>query len=183
MFVLTGLLLLQSVAGCAAEVEGGAVPPAALAMPSAALVSMLPARTPVRLMVLNEVSTKTAKPGDRFPLVVDEPVIVGDRIVIPVNAKAWGEVSTASESGGAGKSGKLLARLLFVETAVGHVALDGSPASAGESGTVQTVLGVLALGPLGLFARGNNAKLKAGETLTGYVASDVDFGPKPLATP
>lgn len=144
---------------------------------------MLPARTPVRLMVLNEVSTKIAKPGDRFVLLVDEPVIVEDRIVIPVNAKAFGEVRIASESGVVGKSGNLVAKLLYVETSHGRVTLDGSPASAGESGTTQTVLGVLALGPLGLFARGNNAKLKAGETLTGYVAEDVPIvepvGPRP----
>ena len=73
------------------------------------------ADTMIRLMVLNEVSTKIAKAGDRFPLRVDEDVIVNGVTVIPVGAKAWGEVLSAEESGVVGKSGKLGAKLLYVE--------------------------------------------------------------------
>jgi hypothetical protein len=42
---------------------------------------------------------------------------------------------------------------------------------------------VLALGPLGLFARGNNAKIKAGELMTGFVDQDTELPRPALATP
>ncbi len=139
--------------------------------------AIIPRETPVHLMILNEVSTKTARAGDRFVLVVQEPVIVNNQIVIPENAKAWGVVEEASESGAVGKAGRLLAKLLHVEGRNGLIPLSGTTASAGPGGATQTVLGIIGLGPLGLFARGSNAKLKAGESITGYVSQDVPYQP------
>lgn len=129
-------------------------------------------------MVLNEVSTRTSKPGDRFVLRVDEPVVVNGTTVIPVGAKAWGEVLSAEGSGVVGKAGKLGARLLYVEAGGAELGLTGESRSAGAGGATGTVLGVLFLGPLGLLARGNNAKIKAGEMLDGYTTLDVLFDPK-----
>ncbi|PTQ13320.1 hypothetical protein CLG96_04255 [Sphingomonas oleivorans] len=131
--------------------------------------------TMIRLMVVNEVTTKTAKAGDRFLLRVDEAVVVDGVTVIPVGTKAWGEVVSAEESGVVGKSGKLSARLLNIELPSGTVALRGDNATAGAGGTGETVMGVLGLGPFGLLARGNNAKLKAGEIFNGYPATDMLF--------
>lgn len=131
--------------------------------------------TMVRLMVLNEVSTKTTKAGERFVLRVDEDVVVGGVTIIPVGAKAWGEVVSAEGSGAVGKRGKLQARLLYIEQGGERIPIKGENATAGASGTGNTVMGVLALGPLGLFARGNNAKLKAGEIFNGYINGDMLF--------
>lgn len=133
--------------------------------------------TLVRLMVLNEVSTRTTKPGERFPLRVDENVVVAGVTVIPVGAKAWGEVLSAEASGVVGKSGKLNAKLLYVEVGADRVPLAGEAKSAGAGGTAETVLGVIGLGPFGLLARGNNAKLKAGDIFNGYFAADMLFDP------
>jgi hypothetical protein len=138
---------------------------------------LVPQDTLIRLMVLNEVSTKTAKPGDRFVLRVDEPVVVDGVTVIPIGAKAWGEVLDAKESGPAGKAGRLSARLLSVEVGSAQVPISGENKSAGETGGNQIALGALALGPLALLARGNNAKLKAGEIFNGYIDSDWLYEP------
>lgn len=162
-----------------------------VAMPIAPAVTIAPPTAPVshpgtlpvehdtlvRLMVMNEVSTRTTKPGDRFPLRVDENVVVSGVTVIPVGAKAWGEVLSAEASGIVGKSGKLNAKLLYVELGSERVPLSGEAKSAGNGGTAETVMGVIGLGPFGLLARGNNAKLKAGDIFNGYFASDMLFDP------
>lgn len=151
-----------------------AAPPAPASHPGALPVDQ---DTLVRLMVINEVSTRTTKPGDRFPLRVDENVVVNGVTVIPVGSKAWGEVLSAEASGVVGKSGKLNAKLLYVEVGADRVPLAGEAKSAGAGGTAETVLGVIGLGPFGLLARGNNAKLKAGDIFNGYFASPMLFDP------
>ncbi|MEL7189801.1 MAG: hypothetical protein AAGK17_09655 [Pseudomonadota bacterium] len=135
----------------------------------------IPRDTPVHLMVLTEVSTRDHDPGHRFRLRVNKPVIANGNEVIPVGAIAWGELLSAEKSGNLGKSGKLSARLLHIEHDGREIALDGEAQSEGKSGKGETILGVLAAGPLGLFARGNNAKLKAGEKMTAFIAEDVSF--------
>ena len=91
----------------------------------------------------------------------------------PVGTTAWGEVLEAEKSGNAGKSGTLSAKLLYVDIGGIQVPISGNNDAKGSSGTGETVLGVLALGPLGLFAKGNNAKIKAGELMTGFVEQDT----------
>jgi hypothetical protein len=133
--------------------------------------------TLVRLMVLNEVSTRTAKPGDRFVLRVDEPVTIGGTTVIPVGTKAWGEVLDAEKSGSIGKAGRIAARLLFIDAAGAQIPISGDTKTKGEKGTTQVGFGVLGLGPLGLLAPGNNARLKAGEIFSAYIETDMLFDP------
>ena len=147
------------------------VPPPALG-PNELFVSR---DTLLRLMVLNEVSTNAVRPGHRFVLRVDENVVVDGVTIVPVGAKAWGEVLAAKSSDIAGKPGKLSARLLHLELGGHAIPISGEAGSSGEPGGSATALGIMALGPFGLFARGNNAKLKAGEILNGYFVSDLAF--------
>ncbi|HEX8443373.1 MAG TPA: hypothetical protein VF631_06980 [Allosphingosinicella sp.] len=136
--------------------------------------------TLIRLMVLNEVSSRTTKAGERFVLRVDEPVVVSGVTIIPVGAKAWGEVLSADKSGATGKAGTLAARLLYVETGSSQIPISGESQAKGEKGTKQVVLGAIGLGilaPLALLAPGNNAKLKAGEIFNAYFTGDMLFDP------
>jgi hypothetical protein len=133
--------------------------------------------TLIRLMVVNEVSTRTAKPGDRFLLRVDEAVAVDGVTVIPVGAKAWGEVLQTEKSGSVGKGGKLNARLLHVEVGGQAVPISGETRTDGKKGTLQVGMAMVALGPLALLAPGNNAKLKAGDIFNAYLAADMVFDP------
>lgn len=142
---------------------------------------VLPKGTMVRLMVLKEVNSRDHKAGHKFVLRVDEEVKVGAATVIPIGAKAWGEVTDAKGTGGAGKSGKLNARLLHVEDGDRQIPIDGERQSAGSGGTGQVVGGVVAFGIFGLLMKGNNATLKAGEILNGYTREDASFD-LPLAS-
>ena len=150
-----------------------APPPVVGDNPGAILVE---SDTLVRLMVVNEVSTRKARPGDRFVLRVDEDVVVNGVTVIPVGTRAWGEVVSAEKSGAVGKAGKLAARLLHIDLDGQAIALAGDNRTAGQKGTAQVVMGVLGpLGPLGLLAPGNSGRLKAGEIFNGEFASDMIF--------
>ncbi len=134
---------------------------------------ILPKDTPVHLMVVNEVTTKTHQAGHRFKLRVNKSVMLNGQIILPVGATAWGEVTAADDSGNIGKSGELAANLLYVEVNETRYPISGGTTSKGQSGTAETILGVLALGPFGLFAKGNNAKIKAGELMTAFTSKDM----------
>lgn len=163
-------------------VEAPAVPAAETPPPAPAPAPklVLPKGTMVRLMVTKEVNSRDNHPGDRFVLRVDEDVKVGGVTIIPIGAKGWGEVVDSAKTGGVGKSGKINARLLYVEANGQRIDLDGTRQSSGGGGTGNVVAGVVAFGPFGLFMKGSNASLKAGEILNGYTLSDtaLDLAPK-----
>jgi hypothetical protein len=161
-------------ASAAPQAAEPGTPPATIA-PKAVPKLVLPKGTMVRLMVVKEINSRDNKPGDRFVLRVDEDVRVNGAILVPVGAKAWGEVTNVQGTGGAGKSGKLNARLLYLEAAGRHIDLEGERQSAGSGGTGQVVGGVVAFGLFGLLMKGNNATLKAGDILNGYTVADTLF--------
>ena len=163
----------------AIEETSAQLPDAPEADPAATQVPQLiiPRDTPVHLMVVNEVSTKDHEPGHRFRLRVDKPVVIDGQEVIAVGTTAWGELTEAKSSGNTGKRGSLAAKLSHVELAGKEIPLEGDTSAEGKSGKGETILGVLALGPLGLFAKGNNSKIKAGERMTGFVAEDFVLEP------
>lgn len=147
--------------------------PTLLAQPPArSTILTLAQDTPIELMATAEVNTDDAKPGTIFKLRVNKAVEQEGRIVVPVGAPAFGQVITATDAGGLGKSGRMTARLLHLRLGDAEVPLEGQTsakgASAGSAGVAFLFSGVM-----GLFHRGNNAKIKAGEILSGYVARDV----------
>lgn len=158
-----------------------ATPVQSVSAPPAAGGGILVERdTLIRLMVLNEVSSRTTQPGERFVLRVDEAVVVGGATIIPVGAKAWGEVLSADKSGAVGKAGTLAVKLLHVDVGGNQLPISGESQAKGEKGTKQVVLGALGLGllaPLALLAPGNNAKLKAGDIFNAYLSGDMLFDP------
>jgi hypothetical protein len=151
-----------------------AAPAAPVELPGAIL---LPKDSLIRLMVLNEVNTHKAKPGDRFVLRVDEAVAIGGVTVIPVGAKAWGEVTEVRENGAVGKAGRIGARLLYAEVGPHRIPLSGEEQSKGNKGGDRVAFAVVGFGVLGLLARGSQGKLKAGHIFNGYLAQDVLYDP------
>jgi len=162
----------------AQQIDKDASVPEVLPSPDPAATSaaiVLRKDTPVHLMVLNEVTTKTHDVGHKFKLRVDQPIEIDGEIIVPVGATAWGEVLSAESSGNLGKSGKMAARLLYLEVNDQRVLISGETASKGKSGTAETVMGILGLGVFGLFAKGNNAKIKAGQLMTAFVSEDSEI--------
>ena len=112
------------------------------------------------------------------------------RTIIPWGTRAYGEVTSASASEGLGVSGKMSARLLYLQLGEAQIKLQGDVAARGQ-GAGSAGVAILLSGWVGLFHRGNNAKIKAGETVTAFVDEDVALdvsGPtirrvKPANTP
>jgi len=61
----------------------------------------VPADTVIRVRLDSELSSKTARTGDRFSATVTEPVYGGEsgNEVIPVGSKVWGRVTTVKRAG------------------------------------------------------------------------------------
>jgi hypothetical protein len=162
------LALVASVADLGGRAAAQAVPAPAL---------QLPAGTAIKLMVLREVNSRDAKPGERFKLRVNEAVTMGSDVVIPVGASAWGEVLYVGGTGVAGGKGRLSAKLLYVETPAGPLPISGTQGTEGKANTAGVVIGMLSFGLAGLLTKGGNAHFKAGDILTGFVE------PVPAALP
>ncbi|MES2173276.1 MAG: hypothetical protein V4523_04945 [Pseudomonadota bacterium] len=175
------VMLAASTAGAATSQDQLAPlsAPQAVAMVAHAAPSItapiLAAGTPVRLMVLKEINSRTARLGDRFKLRVDEPIYINGAAVVPVGATAWGEIASVEKNGAVGKGGRLGTKLLYLDLPSGRVALRGEYADRGDGNGAGVVLAVVGFGILGLLTGGDSARLKAGDTFTGY----VDVTPAP----
>jgi hypothetical protein len=88
----------------------------------------VPNGTPVRLMVMDEVTSRTARVDDRFKLRVDADVNVGALRVVPTGATAWGEITLMEKNGAVEKSENVSARLLYIDLPSGPISLHGDQA-------------------------------------------------------
>ena len=180
---LTVLMAATPPPGAVVETGTSTEPVATIATEPAVAPLILKGDTPIHFMVISEVTTKTHTPGHRFRLRVDKPVFVDGVLALPIGTIAWGEVLAAKKSGNVGKSGSLEARLLYVDAGGYQVPISGSNSAKGAGGGAETALGVFALGPFGLLAKGNNAKIKAGELMTGFVEQDTEIPRSITAAP
>jgi hypothetical protein len=78
----------------------------------------IPAGTPVSVRLQNAVSSVSARPGDEFAAVVDEPIVVEGRTVVPRGAEVTGRVVAARSSGRLHNSG-------YLRLALATIALNG----------------------------------------------------------
>ena len=130
----------------------------------------------VRLMVMREVDSSQAKEGDIVRLAVDAPTSFNGR-PIPVGTPAYGVVERARGSGVALRRGQLEVRLTHLMLGDERIELAGALRDRGEGGKVDDAAKVLLAPMYILFARGNVAKLKAGEIV------EASFAPASAPTP
>ena len=153
---------------------------AVAAEPSRAEGAVIPARTTVVLELLQPISTRTAKPGDRFELRVLEALLIAGHVVIPAGSPALGEVIHAQKGGVFGKPGELL-------LTVRHVAVGGQkipmrlfqPARGKDhtgvamAATVTAAVTVPVAGLFAAFITGGQIELPAGTPVNAMVARDT----------
>jgi hypothetical protein len=78
------------------------IAPAGFARPAAAADTTqynVPAGTKITIRMIDAVDSKRARPGDEFAATVADPVVVGDRVVIPKGAEATTCLVEAKTSG------------------------------------------------------------------------------------
>jgi hypothetical protein len=141
--------------------------------------------TPVILRTKQDLSSSTAKVGDRFPFRVVTDVRVADLIVIPRGADAWGLVTAVQPKRRKGRPGNLDIAIQSVQLLTGENApLRAEQHSEGKSrdvGKMADIPGV-AIETLGvgipliffsMFEKGKDAYLPAGTKFTAYLNGDV----------
>lgn len=148
-----------------AAAQGGAVAPVTDTV-------VLLRDTPVVLLAPSEVRSDKAAAGTLFKLRVQQPISVGGDVVVPVGTTAFGQVVSAQGSGGLGKNGTMDVKLRYIQLGDARIPIEGEKAAKGV-GAGSAAMAVLFVGVTGLFHRGNNAKIKAGELLSGFVSEDV----------
>lgn len=140
---------------------------------------IVPVGTPVRLMNLKEINSRSAIVGHRFKLRVHEPVYIEGKPVIPVGTTAWGEVASFDSSGAVGKGGKLGVRILYLDLPEGRLPLRGDANQKGNGNGAGVAMAIIGFGLFGLFTAGDSARLKGGDQLTAYVDTAIGVAPTP----
>ena len=117
-------------------------------------------KTPVRLSVDEPVSSKFAKAGDTFKLVVAEDVAINGHVVIAKGAAASGRIITAEKRVFTGGNGKLEVSVDSVRAVDGrNIPIDGRVSvGGGESGFGRT---------------GKNVQIERGQIINAVVSAET----------
>lgn len=175
---------LGHVAALAAAASAQALPateplPLSAVSPPQEDILHLPADAAIELMVLREVDSDRAMPGDPVRLRVNRPVMVGDIEVIPVGAAAQGVVTASRKSGAALHRGHLSVSITSITLGETTIELSTTLEQHGRGGANDDALKALLAPMWVLFARGNAARLKAGELLTARAEREICFARRP----
>lgn len=148
---------------------------------------IIPAGTSITVRLQQSLSSASASPGERFEAVIDRPVIVDERIVLPVGTMVMGHVTVARRSGRLRHPGELGLTLDTVSLgqqqiplATGSVVAHGSShkkrnwAWMGGGAGGGAVIGALAAGGKGALI-GGPIGLAAGTT-TAFITGKKDVG-------
>jgi hypothetical protein len=132
--------------------------------------------TPVSLQLLQDVSSKTANVGDVLDFETNKPVIVGDRVLIPEGAKAFGKVTEVERRKGFGKAGKLNFTIEYLILANGKVIkLSSEVKGIGKNKAGAAIAEAVLLTPLFLLKKGKNVSFDKGKIFKVFVEQDYEL--------
>jgi hypothetical protein len=150
---------------------------------------VVPAETPITVVLSSTLSSRVAKPGDEFEATVSEPVVVGGRTGIPKGAHAFGTVVDAKKQGAFKGEAVLAVRLTRVEIHGKGYTISTSPYGGTQKGkgkrTAVVTGGGAAVGALigGLAGGGKGAAIGAGVGAGGGLAASGATGGKNVEFP
>lgn len=137
---------------------------AQVATPAAGAMNSIAPGTEVELMVLTEVNTRISLPGSLVRLRLNKPVLVDDKVVLPIGTPAFGKVDSVVKSGIAGSRGSIAIRMSHIEGSGGPIPLANELLTYQARGGKGDDAAKLLLAPMyAPFAPANSAKIKAGE--------------------
>lgn len=120
--------------------------------------------TEITLRMAQDISSRTARPGEPIELVLATDLKVGDAVVAKEGARALGEVVKAKRPDFWGEAGVVSIRVHFLRVGDQKVEIRGA---LGSAGTRYVVI------------RGSQAIIKAGTVAKAFVAADVEVTPLP----
>ena len=98
--ICAGLLTLN---GCARKTEAATNPDASATSTAETTPAVagytIPPGTPLRVRLQETLDTKRNRAGDGFTASLDEPIVSGDRVIVPVGTTFHGRVIESKESG------------------------------------------------------------------------------------
>jgi hypothetical protein len=130
---------------------------------------VLPEGTEFTVVTVDEMTSKNANKDDVAPMKTDEPVLVGNQVVIPKGSFVRASVAEVKRAGHFGHAGTLSLKVESTVATDGQkIPLRASKSSAGDSHLGATVALTVLFGPLGLLKHGNDVKYPAGTKVTVY---------------
>lgn len=170
-------------------VSGIAVP--APAPPPLPAGPVLPALTVIEIVLDADISSKTNKSGDTFPLHLAAPLVIDGRTVAPAGTQGQGEVVHAKKGGGMGAAGELVLAARWLDIGGRRLrlrSLNFADFGKDKIKTVSTLSAAAASAPyaapvalLGFFITGGNKVYPRGTTAQAKTAEDFPLDP-PAAT-
>jgi hypothetical protein len=141
----------------------------------------LPEDTAVKLRLMQNLTSKTARVNDKVEFEVIEPVKLGETVVIEQGATAMATVTRATSKKSFGRSGKLDVNIDYVRMVNGDkVNLRAVKGGSGGSRTglmtgavVATAIVFFPAAPLFFFMKGKNIEIPKGTEITAYAAADT----------
>jgi hypothetical protein len=115
--------------------------------------------TEVKLRMAQDISSRSARPGELIELALAEDLKVGDVVVAKAGARSLGEVVKARRPDFWGEAGEVSIRVHFLRVGDKKVEIRGA---AGAAGTRYIIV------------RGSQAVIKAGTPVKGFVAADTE---------
>lgn len=138
-------------------------------------VPVLPVGTLVDFEIVDPLSSKTSKVGDRFQIRTVRPVGVDEQIIIPVGTVGVGEVIHAAKARAAGKPGELILVARYLALGERQVPLKGF--HFGQSGdskrTEAFLLSSTIAAPLGFLVVGGQVDVAPGSPGHAKLASEL----------
>lgn len=129
----------------------------------------IPEGTEVRLSLAEKLSSATAVEGQRFNLVLEDDIRVGDQVVVPHGAKAVGTVVSAHKRGHMGKAGDLNVQINYLLVGEQRVRLRANSGKEGAGKVGSTVALTVLFGPLGLLKRGKDVEMNPGAIIPAFI--------------
>ncbi|MDP9104779.1 MAG: hypothetical protein M3N49_02495 [Candidatus Eremiobacteraeota bacterium] len=153
----------------------------------AAMITV-PGGTPLKVSLVEPISSNAAHAGDKIHFKAIDDVTVDSWVVIPRDAVGEGSVVSAEGAGGNGHPGKIQLQFDWIYGADGlkiklsDVAANANGDAAKGAASTAAIASYLVLGPLGLFAHnwvhGKDVTVKTDQKLAIYVAQTVHVTPK-----
>lgn len=149
----------------------------------ASTVVTVPGATPMKIRLIDSISSSNANVGDTFQFRADSDVVVNGWIVVAKGAPGQGEVISVDRAASHGHPGNLGLKFDYVYSVDGKkIRLSATNKKQegdqrGGASSTATVTSTLLLGPVGLFAhnwvKGRDVTIDSSRTLDAFVDSTV----------
>lgn len=145
----------------------------------------VPARTPVEIEIVDAVSSRTNRTGERFAIRLAEPLIVDGRMVAPAGTPGVGEVVHSARAGAMGRAGELILAVRYLELGSTQLRLrslrfgqQGRDSSGGVAIASSVAGAVMPLASVvGFLIQGGHVNVPAGTRANAMTAEDAMLPP------